>query len=93
MQKCGAYAFIHLQDHIAHKRFTDNDICCTCRNVSCFHTADEIDLRAILKKREGFFYQSVALLLLGTDIHNSDSRVLYSHNAFHIDTAHFGKLD
>ena len=38
------------------------------------HTADEIDLRTILKKREGFFYQRVALLLLGADIHNADSR-------------------
>ena len=48
MQKCGAYAFIHLQDHIAYKRFTDNDICCTCRNISRFHTPDEIDLGTIL---------------------------------------------
>ena len=34
----------------------------------------------------------ITLLFLSTDIHNTDFGILNAHNAFHIDTAHLGKL-
>ena len=41
-----SHAFIKLEDHISHKRFADNYICVSCRDVPCLNASDEIDIFA-----------------------------------------------
>ena len=84
LEQGSSHSFIQLEDHIPHKCFTDDDICRAVWDISRLHAADKIDIRACLEKREGLLHKGISLLLLRADIHDTDSRILLSHDALHI---------
>ena len=87
-----AYTLVQLQDHIAGEAFADDDIGTAVRDLSGLHVTGEIDIGALLQQRIGLLYQSIALLLLHTDIDQCYARILYAHGILIIYTAQTSKL-
>ena len=56
------------------------------------YAADKVDIRAGLQKRKCLFHQSIALLLLGADIHNGNPGMFHAYDMFHINRTHSRKL-
>ena len=49
-------------------------------------------LKVVMKRSDGLFHQRISLLFFSTDIHDTNCRILLSHNAFHINGSHLCKL-
>ena len=71
MDQLGADTFIQFEDDISDKSLADDDICITCRNISCLNASDEVDAFDLLEKRESFFDQCISLLFLCAVIYDS----------------------
>lgn len=77
LKQCSCNTLIKLQNNITCKCFTDNDICCSVRNISCLNTSNEITVRTFFNS--GKLPSSPASIsFFSTDIHDTNCRILLS---------------
>jgi len=86
------YSFIEFQDHVAGKCFTDDNICLSVRDFSRFDASDKVNILTFFQHRKSLLDQGITLFFLSSDIDDRNLRILDSHNMFHIDRTHLGKL-
>ena len=86
-------ALIHLEDAVTDEGVTYDDVAGTEGNLTCLTGTDEVDVLHFLEERHRLLHEGIALLLLGTDIHESDRRILDTADLLHIDGAHLCVLD